>query len=475
MAIYWLSRILLDPKLEVPMTTERPAKKMPSNTEWPDEDGKLAPVKIDKSFVARDLPPGFYRDREEKGFTLKVTPSRKKVYIFQRRPKGDRKMLTYTIGEHDSSYFPADKATDDREVNYKLTAERARKEARYLSGLMRDGKNPKQEEEAEKQKKQEAKKVSEAERIRNAYSVREAFDDYLSKNKRLRDSTKKAYRYDFLKRCSDWLDMPLLDITVSMAKERHEQISEGGHSAQANTVMRIFRAIFNKANKDKDWGAKCPTRTIDWEKIAPRETYITDEELPAWFEAVLKLPDAAMKDFFRLALLTGLRKTEALSLTWDQIDFKQKTLTIPKERAKNGHELTLPLSNYVYDLLAVRYSGRDKSNEFVFPSYTSNSGHFTDTRGAEKWVCDKSKVKSSPHAWRRTLGQKAAEMLPELVVKAILNHRENSNVTQTHYASLKSAERLREPMERLTTEILRLAKIEYNSVTTLAVLPKAMK
>jgi integrase len=417
------------------------------------------PIKITKALVEADLKPGFYRDQQDKGFTLKVTPKLKRVYLVQRRADG-RKMVVLTIGEHNSPHLVADKRGMKDEVKVRLTADVARKEAQFLIGQMRNGVNPKRVAETEKMLQVIEDQQVKAEFDNISYTVGEAFEDYL-KTQKIRESTKRAYRWDFEKRCKDWLPLQLINITADMAMKKHREITEAGHPAQANSVMRILRAVFNLANETREWDAKNPTRLLKsrktWNSIAPRENYITDEDLPAWFAAVLALQDDAMRDYFRLALLTGLRKNEALSLSWKLIDFKKRTLTVPKERAKNGYALTLPMSQYVHDLLEARYQRKDKTSDFVFPSSLSSTGYLSDMRFAEKIVTETSGVKASPHAWRRTFGQKAGEMLPELVVKALLNHRQKSDITQTHYSSLKRAEQLQEPIERLTAEILRLA------------------
>src|SRR5262249_42298039 len=68
-----------------------------------------------------------------------------------------------------------------------------------------------------------------------------------------------------------------------------------------------------------------------------------------------------------LALATGGRQQELLTLRWPDVDFKRGTLTF--HQTKNGERRTIPLTGYALDLLKqhVRHLGTDR----VFPAYTN--------------------------------------------------------------------------------------------------------
>jgi integrase len=46
----------------------------------------------------------------------------------------------------------------------------------------------------------------------------------------------------------------------------------------------------------------------------------------------------------RLILLTGCRRTALGDLCWSEIDREDKTITLPRERTKNGQEHVVPLT-----------------------------------------------------------------------------------------------------------------------------------
>ena len=67
----------------------------------------------------------------------------------------------------------------------------------------------------------------------------------------------------------------------------------------------------------------------------------------------------------RMLLLTGQRREEVAAMRWSEVSVETRTWTIPKERAKNGVEHTVPLSTAALAILEAlpRIKGR---NDFVF-------------------------------------------------------------------------------------------------------------
>ena len=64
------------------------------------------------------------------------------------------------------------------------------------------------------------------------------------------------------------------------------------------------------------------------------DTYYTKEELQEFFSCLEQLKDKRAYTFFRVLAFVGLRKGEALALTWNDIDFENKLLTVNKTLAE---------------------------------------------------------------------------------------------------------------------------------------------
>ena len=166
----------------------------------------------------------------------------------------------------------------------------------------------------------------------------------------------------------DWLDLPLGDITPEMVETRHREIQQtvaGRHdqrehyssergAATANGVMRGLRKIWNIAARDKLQGLPedNPVHVLNhkklWFGMPERERHINGDQLPAFYQAVKSLPSRTMQDYLLLLLFTGMRRKEAASLRWTDVDFSQRLIRIPSRRTKSKRRLDLPMSSYVF-------------------------------------------------------------------------------------------------------------------------------
>ena len=90
-------------------------------------------------------------------------------------------------------------------------------------------------------------------------------------------------------------------------------------------------------------------------------------------QATLECPYGA---FVKLLILTGQRRNEVAGLRWRELDLDARTWNLPKERAKNGRENQVPLSDKAVDILlalpriedsefALTLNGRNRISGFV--------------------------------------------------------------------------------------------------------------
>lgn len=74
-------------------------------------------------------------------------------------------------------------------------------------------------------------------------------------------------------------------------------------------------------------------------------------DLPAFMDELAK-HDALSYAAIRLTILTACRTSEVLGATWDEIDFKSSTWTIPAARMKGGKDHRVPLSTAAEKVLS---------------------------------------------------------------------------------------------------------------------------
>lgn len=394
--------------------------------------------RITKSFVDRVSTPClqdgkytqvFYRDSAVPGFGLRVNSGGSKSFIVETRI--NNKVKRITLGRYG-----------------KLTVEQARREAMKILGMVATGKDP-----AAEKKAKRAKKVT----------LQEAFDDYLLARKDLSPTTIKDYTRSIDGAFVDWQNKAMLDITKDMVEQRHRDLGKRSH-ARANNSLRLLRALFNHAKAKYEDAKGNPvilfnpvdriSETRAWYKIERRITLIRPHQLSDWYQGTLQLSAETTRDYLHLLLFTGLRRSEASRLSWDRVDLVGKTLTI--KETKNHEVHTLPLSDFLFDLLSRRYE--DRSNDYVFPS-SSVHGYLKEPKTAIKKVVELSNVSFTLHDLRRTFITIAESLdIPAYALKQLLNHKDPNDVTAGYIVI--DIERLRSPMQKISDYLITHCKNE---------------
>ena len=160
-------------------------------------------------------------------------------------------------------------------------------------------------------------------------------------------------------------------------------------------------------------------------------------------------------------MLTGLRRQEAATLTWEQVDLVGKTLTILDTKNHDSH--TLPLSDYLYELLQLRK--QHQTNGYVFPG-TGAAGHIVEPRKQMAKVTLLSEIAFTVHDLRRTFITIAESLdIPAYALKRLLNHRMTNDVTAGYIVT--DVERLRKPMQLITDFILKSMGVKSTAITAI--------
>lgn len=290
-------------------------------------------------------------------------------------------------------------------------------------------------------------------------TLRLAFEDF-SHARELRPRTLENYKWCLRKNFADWLDVDIRQISKDAIEERHRRISQHG-KGQANLSMRFMSSLLNFAQlKYQDYAGnpliqQNPVRRLSevraWNREKVRRSYIKPHQIACWFNAVLHLESQTMKDVLVLILMTGLRRREAFTLKWSDLDLEEATLTIREEKAKNHDTLVLPLSDYLLDVLRRRQKDRKNSDIYVFPGKNAGTHIAANSRGYKE-VCKQTGIEFTLHDVRRTTACLLDSLdVPRERISQILNHRDKS--TTGRYV-VHDAERLRKPLQRLTDYIL---------------------
>ena len=251
----------------------------------------------------------------------------------------------------------------------------------------------------------------------------------------------------------------MISITKDKIAKHHEKLGDAHGEAYANLAMRVLRAIFNFAagqyedSQGRSLIIENPVKRLSqtraWYRVERRQTFIKSHELAPWYKGVEQLSNQTLKDYLLLVLFTGLRRQEAATLKFDQVDLIAKTLTIIE--TKNNESHTLPLSDFLYELLQQRKAVR--SNDYVFAG-TGAAGHIVEPRKQMAKVTMLSNVQFTVHDLRRTFITIAESLdIPAYALKRLLNHKMTNDVTAGYIVA--DVERLRKPMQLITDYILK--------------------
>lgn len=283
-------------------------------------------------------------------------------------------------------------------------------------------------------------------------SLRQVFNDYLMV-KDLKDHTRRNYTRRITGHLSDWLDMPITDISMRMVEDRHRLITAQNGKTIGNDVFRTLRALMQFATyeysteDEEPYLKRNPVQRLShlraWNRMTKRKGVIYPSQLKAWVQAVFSLQNVHLRDFLLLLLFTGLRHAEARCLEWSQVDLANGVIHLVD--TKNGLDADIPMSDYVWDMLKLRSFGA--RGKYVFPGRNPNKP-LTFGSTALQVIRRRSGVQFIPHDLRRTfisIGDEAG--IDKETRKVLVNHTEGD--VHDDY-TVRSLERLRRATQAIT-------------------------
>ena len=193
--------------------------------------------------------------------------------------------------------------------------------------------------------------------------------------------TNYAPHYEsILKKCGDKLieDVSAQDVANHLAQAKGQKYS----ATVVNTIRSLYRMIFDYAiindyaKYNPVTAVKLPRGLARGKRSAP-----TDEQIRKIFAAA----DHQFGLFAIFLLCTGCRKSEALALSWSDVDFEGREIKITKSLdytcgaapkykppKTDAGTRTVPVVDVLHDLLLEAYSKR--TSDLIFPAPPSNRG-----------------------------------------------------------------------------------------------------
>ena len=399
----------------------------------------------------------FLWDATAPGLGLRATPAGKPAYVFQSVYQG--KDLRITIGS------PAAWSIPD-----------AQAKARELQRLIDEGKDP-------RDLKREALAVhaeKQAAAAARALTVGEVWPLYLENGKpKRRDAWKPRYRADLEAMAAPGgekkkrgqgttrpgplyplLALPLAGVNEDTLKSWYDREAVAGKHQAARALM-MFRGFLRwcaarpeyRNLTDRDAG-----KAAAIVESLPSNTRRTDAleaaQVPGWWAGVEQLSNRTASAYLRALLLTGARREELAALTWANVDFQWRKLTIAD---KVDITRTIPLSPYMAQMLATL----PRLGSYVFAS-TGKAGRITDTRSSHAQALKHAGINHlTVHGLRRSfslLGEAAGA--PAGAIAQVMGHKPSA--TAEGYRP-RSIDALRPFLEQIEAHILNLAGVQFDA------------
>ena len=363
-----------------------------------------------------------YYDQAEPGFALRVTSADVRSFVLNYRHLGRERRIT--IGAYPT---------------WSVTA--AREQARKLRRQVDDGKDP----------------LDAREKARQAPTVKGLCERYMAEHARPKKRKASANGDQAM---IDRFVIPKLgnrkveSIKFTDVDRLHREITASSGPYTANRVHSLLRKMYTLAVDRWQLASSNPCRGIERNQEVKRTRYLSTAELSRVAETLRTWPGddehAARRiqscNAIRLLLLTGARKTEVLSATWDQFDLVRGVWIKPGATTKQKTEHRVPLSSAAIELLSDIRAGAGDS-PYVFPGEKPGT-HQQDVKGAWEAIrklagIEDVRVHDLRHSYAAQLAS-AGLGLP--VIGALLGH---TQAATTHRYAHLADDPLREATERV--------------------------
>lgn len=180
----------------------------------------------------------------------------------------------------------------------------------------------------------------------------------------------------------------LSDLTPDVIAKARDTLKEtpkqrGGGTrtpADVNRTLAALSSACGHAVKELGWLERNPLERVSkGAEHKGRVRFLDDDELPRFLQACRESSNPSLYLAVVLALTTGGRQSEVMSLRWPQIDLKRRTAMLGD--TKNGDARALPLSGEALALLIERAKVRSLTDDRLFPpTAKARKGAYLDLR-----------------------------------------------------------------------------------------------
>lgn len=243
---------------------------------------------------------------------------------------------------------------------------------------------------------------------------------------------------------------PLKSITARDVAQMHGKELHRTSATSANHLLACMKTVLSAAVRLGFVDRNVALGQKKYAEPPPRDRYLSKEELPRFMKALEEAGGRLAVSAITLLVLTGMRRTECLSLRWDQVylDEKRIALRITKSKRPRSVHLNSKALEVIREIAARR--GEDamtRESEYLFPSRApseattargySHKPYLYDVRKPFQRACKAAGIEGARlHDLRRTFGSWGVMSGASIYsVQKLLGHRD-VGVTESTYAHL---------------------------------------
>ena len=264
-----------------------------------------------------------------------------------------------------------------------ISIEQARKLAQRTTAAIAEGIDP----------------MAEKRRQRAGETLGTLFTYYMETHARVHKKSWQQDQWRFGRYLKRWSNRKLVEIERRDIQALHAKVGREQGPYAANRLLSMLRKMFNVA---RNVGHESnPAIGVQRFREQSRDRLLGADELPKFFESLEQEPNPTIRDYVMVALLTGARRRNVMSMRWRDVNLEGALWTIPASQSKNAQAMTVPLVELVLDILRRRQGG---DSPFVFASY-GKSGHLEDIKAAWQKILRRAGIADLRlHDLRRTFG-----------------------------------------------------------------------
>ena len=240
--------------------------------------------------------------------------------------------------------------------------------------------------------------------------------------------------------------------TDLMDKYREKRKTEGRSDSTVNRELSILRTSFHNARKRTPPKVHITPYFPMVQETTVRKGFLTDQQYAAVRDA---LPEE-LKALFVTAYITGIRRGELLAITWPQVDFEARTITLQRGETKNNDARGVPIvAGDMRDLLMAAKRARDANYPDCHWVFSRLGQPIKDFRWLWDQACKDAEVPDlNFHDLRRTAVRNMRRAgIPQVIRMKISGHKTDSMERRYNIVDDEDLANARDLLERRPTVV----------------------